>query len=252
MVNLKTIQTLKDKLRPCVLEFKDSWVKHLSLVEFVYNNKYQASIGIASYEALYERKWRTPIYWDEVGERKLNDVELIEVTIENIRIIRERLKIAQDRQKSYTDTRKKELEFEVRDMMFFKVTSWNGVIRFQKRGKLNPRYIGPFRILERIRQVAYQLELPRDLERIHDVFHVFMLRKYTFNPSHVLEAPHVKLKKDLSFKVQPMGIIDQKLKELRNKVIPKVKVLWKGNIVKEMTWETEASMRSSYLYLINA
>ena len=97
MVNLKTIQTLKDKLRACVLKFKDSWVKHLSLVEFVYNNKYQASIGIASYEALYERKWRTPIYWDEVGEWKLDDMELIKVIIEKIWIIREGLKIAHDR-----------------------------------------------------------------------------------------------------------------------------------------------------------
>ena len=100
----RTIQTLEDMLRACVLEFKDSWVKHLSLVEFAYNNSYQASIGMAPYEALYERKCRTPIYWDEVGERKLNDVELIEVTTKKIQIIRERLKTTQDRQKSYADT----------------------------------------------------------------------------------------------------------------------------------------------------
>ena len=100
-----------------------------------------------------------------------------------------------------------------------------GVIRFQKRGKLNPRYISPFRILERIGPVAYWLDIPRDLERIHDIFHVSMLRKYTFDPSHVLEAPPIELKEDLSFEVQLIGIIDQKLKELRNKVIPIVKVL---------------------------
>ena len=112
---------MEDILRECVLEFKDSWVKHLSLVEFTYNNSYQASIGLTLYEALYGRKCRTLICWDEVGERKLNDVKLIKVTLENIRIIRERLKIAQDQQKSYVDTRKRELEFEVGDMVFLKV-----------------------------------------------------------------------------------------------------------------------------------
>ena len=199
---------MKDILRACVLEFKDSWVKHLSMVEFAYNNNYQANIGMAPYEALYWRKCRAPIYWDEVSEQKLNDVELIEMTSKKIRIIRERLKIAQDRQKSYADTRRRELEFEVEDMIFLKVAPWKGVIWFQKRGKLNPRYICPFRILERIEPVAYRLELPRDLEKIHDVFHVSMLRKYIFDPSHVLEAPLVELKEDLLFEVQLVEIIN--------------------------------------------
>ena len=92
--------------------------------------------------------------------------------------------------------------------MFLKVALWKGVIRYQKRGKLNPRYIGPFRILERIEPVAYQLDLPRDLERIHDVFHVSMLRKYIFDPSHVLEAPSVEFNEDLLIEVQPVGITD--------------------------------------------
>ena len=131
----------------------------MPLVEFAYNNSYQASIGMASYETLYERKYRTPIRWDEVGEQKLNDVELIEITFEKIQIIRERLKTDQDRQKSYADTRWRELEFEVGDMVFLKVAPWNGIIRFPKRGKLNPQYIGPFKILERIGLVAYRLEL---------------------------------------------------------------------------------------------
>ena len=117
-------------LRACVLEFKDNWVKHLSLVEFSYNNNYQASIGMALYEALYGRKCRTPVCWDEVGERKLNDVELIKVTSKKIQIIRERLKIAQGWQESYADTRRKELEFEVEDMVFLKVDPWKRVIQF--------------------------------------------------------------------------------------------------------------------------
>ena len=128
----KTIQTLEDMLRAYVLEFRDSWVMHLSLDKFVYNNSYQASIGMAPYKDFYGRKCQTSLYWDEVGERKLKDVELIETTSENIKIIRERLKVAQDRQKSYADTRRRNLEFEVGDMIFLKVAPWRGVIRFQK------------------------------------------------------------------------------------------------------------------------
>ena len=126
------------------------------------------------------------------------------------------------------------------------------MIQFQKRGKLNPRYIDPFRILERIGPITYRLNLPRDFERIHDVFHVFMLKKYIFDPSHVLKALPIKLKEDLLFKVQPVGIIDQKLKELRNKVISMVKVLWRSDTIEKMKWETEASMRDRYPYLFNA
>ena len=157
-------------LRACVLEFKRSWVKYLSLVEFAYNNSYQASIGMAPFEALYGRKCRTPICWNEVRQRKINNLELIEVSSEKIRIIRERLKVTQDRQKSYADVRRKKLEFKVDNMVFFKVAPWKGVIRFRKRGKLNPKYIGPFRIVERIGPVAYRLELPSELSRIHNVF----------------------------------------------------------------------------------
>ena len=108
-------------LQACVLEFKDSWVKHFSLVEFAYDNSYQANMDMALYEALYGKKCRTPICWDEVGEWKLDEVELIEVTSEKIRIIWDRLKTTQDRQKSYANTRRRELEFEVGDVVFLKV-----------------------------------------------------------------------------------------------------------------------------------
>ena len=226
-------------LRACVLKFKGDWVKYLSLAEFAYNNSYQASIGMAPFEALYERKCRTPICWNEVGERKINNLELVEVFSEKICIIRERLKVAQDRQKSYADVQRRELEFEVDDMVFLKVAPWKGVIRFRKRGKLNPRYIGPFRIVERIGPVAYHLELQSKLSHIHNVFHVSMLRKYVSDPSHVLEALPFELDEDLTFKVQPVGIVDQGIKELRNKVIPMVKVLWRSDTIEETTWETE-------------
>ncbi|WRX11508.1 Reverse transcriptase domain - like 10 [Theobroma cacao] len=152
----RTIQTLEDMLRACVIDFIGSWDRHLPLVEFTYNNSFQSSVGMAPYEALYGRKCRTPLCWDEVGERKLVSVELIELTNDKIKVIRERLKVAQDRQKSYADKRRKDLEFEIDDKVFLKVSPWKGVIRFAKRGKLNPRYIGPFRIIERIGPVAYR------------------------------------------------------------------------------------------------
>ena len=123
------------------------------------------------------------------------------------------------------------------------------MIRFQKREKLNPRYIDPFRIIERIGPVAYRLELPLEMSRIHNVFHVSMLRKYVSDSFHVLEAPPIELNEDLSFEVQPVGIVDQEIKELRNKVIPMVKVLWKSNTIEETTSETKAFMRKYHPYL---
>ena len=125
------------------------------------------------------------------------------------------------------------------------------MIRFQKRGKLNPRYIDLFKIIERIRPVAYRLELPSELSRIHNVFHVSMLRKYDSDSSHVLGAPSIELNEDLSFEVQSVGIVDQEIKELRNKVIPMVKVSWRSDTVEETTWETEAFMKKHHPYLFN-
>ena len=135
--------------------------------------------------------------------------------------------------------------------MFLKVAHWKGVVRFQQRGKLNSRYIGPFRILERIGPVAYRLELPSELSRIHNVFHVSMLNKYVSDPSHILGTPPIELEEDLYFEVQPVAIIDQKMKQLRSKVIPMVKVLWRSDVIEEMTWETKAFMRNHYPYLFD-
>ena len=122
------------------------------------------------------------------------------------------------------------------------------MIWFQKRRKINPRYIGPFKIIERIRPVPYCLELPSELSRIHNVFHVSMLKKYVPDPSHVLEAPPIELNEALSFEVQPVGIVDQGIKELRNKIISMVKVLWRSDTIKETTWKTEAFMRKYHPY----
>jgi hypothetical protein len=125
---------------------------------------------MAPYEALYGRKCRTLICWEEVGERKLLGPEMVQLTTDKVRVIKKRMKEAQDRQKSYADSRRRPLEFQVGDKVFFKVAPWKGIIRFGVKAKLAPRYIGPFEIKERIRSVAYQLELPIYLDKIHNVF----------------------------------------------------------------------------------
>jgi hypothetical protein len=172
-----TIQTLEDLLRSCVLEFGGNWEELLPLVEFTYNNSYQAFIGMAPYEALYGRKCHTPICWDEIGERKLLGPKMVQITAEKVRVIRQRMKEAQDRQKSYSDNRRGPLEFQIGDRVFLKVALWKGIIWFGMKGKLAPRYISPFEVITRIGSVTYRLKLPAHLEKIHNVFHVSLLRK---------------------------------------------------------------------------
>ncbi|KAL0561767.1 hypothetical protein IC582_002208 [Cucumis melo] len=180
-------QVLEDMLRACALEFPGSWDSHLHLMEFAYNNSYQATIGMAPFEALYGKCCRSPVCWGEVGEQRLMGPELVQSTNEAIQKIRSRMHTAQSRQKSYADVRRKDLEFEVGDKVFLKVAPMRGVLRFERRGKLSPRFVGPFEILERIGPVAYRLALPPSLSTVHDVFHVSMLRKYVPDPSHVVD-----------------------------------------------------------------
>ena len=152
----RTIQMLEDMLRACVLDHKGSWEEHFPLVEFAYNNSYQASIQMAPYEALYGNPCRSPLCWTEVGESSVTGPDLIKDTSEKVILIRQRLLIAQIRQKSYADVRRRPLEFEVGDHVFLKVMPKKRVVRFGKRRKLSPRFIGPFEILERVGTVAYR------------------------------------------------------------------------------------------------
>ena len=156
------------------------------------------------YEALYGKQCGTPLCWNEMGERKLLGPEIVQATVDKVNVICAKLKAAQDRQKSYADKRRKDLEFEVEDRVFLKLSIWKGVVRFGKRGKLSPRYTGPFEIVERVGPVAYRLDLPKELSRVHNVFHISMLRKYIPDPSHVLEAPEIELRDDLSYEEQPV------------------------------------------------
>ena len=135
------------------------------------------------------------------------------------------------------------------DLVFLKVAPMKGVMRFGKKGKLSPRYIRPFETLEKIGKVAYKLALPSELSTVHNVFHVSMLRKYISDPSHVLESEPIEVREDLTYKEQPVQILDQNNKALRNKVLPLVKVLWRNHKVEEATWEREDGMRAKYPHL---
>nr|GFD07136.1 reverse transcriptase domain-containing protein [Tanacetum cinerariifolium] len=149
----RTIQTLKDMLRACAIDFGKGWDNHFPLVESSYNNSYYASIKAAPFEAPYGQKCRSPIYWTEVGEAQILGPKLIQETTEKIVQIKQRMQAARDRQKSYADLKRKPMEFQVGDKVMLKVSPWKGVIRFGKRGKLNPRYVGSFKVLERVRDV---------------------------------------------------------------------------------------------------
>ena len=247
----RTIQTLEDMLRACVMEFKGSWDTHLALMELSYNNSYQASIEMAPFEALYGRKCRTPVCWDEVGERRLVGPKLVQITSEKVKVVRDNLKIARDRQKSYADNLCRDLQFEIGDRVFLKISPWKGVLRFGKRGKLSPRYIGPYEIVSKVGPVAYRLKLPPKLSRIHDTFHVSMLRKYIPDPSHVLREQPMQLKENLTYEETLVQVVDRKEQVLRSKVIPLVKVLWRNYEREAATWEPKVQMRRQYPQLFS-
>ena len=236
-------------LRACAIEFKDCWDDHLPLIEFAYNNTYHSSIGMAPYEALYGRPCRTPLCWAEADERKLMGLDIVQLTSEKVDLIKQNLKVAQDRQKSYSDLKRRDIEYQVGDKVFLKVSPWRGVLRFGKKGKLAPRYIGPYEVIERIGLVAYRLALPPELAQIHNVFHVSMLRRYRSNPSHVLQSQLVELDPDLTYEEEPIQILDHGVRQLRSKEIPMVKVQWSKHSPHEATWELEADMRAKYPFL---
>ncbi|XP_044478631.1 uncharacterized protein LOC123205677 [Mangifera indica] len=170
-----------------------------------------------------------------MGEKVLLSPEIVRDTNEKNCIIRERLKVAQDRQKRYVNKRRRELEFQLGEKVFLQVSPWKGLLRFGERGKLSPRYIGPYEILKRVGVVVYRLALLPELSKIHNVFHVFMLRKYVPKPIHILWQQPIQLNEDLSYQEGRRRIIDVKQQVLYTKTIPWVKVHWKNHSVEEAT-----------------
>nr|GFB55492.1 putative reverse transcriptase domain-containing protein [Tanacetum cinerariifolium] len=200
------------------------WVKHLPLAEFSYNNSYHTSINAAPYEVLYGRKCRSPVYWAEVRESQLTGLELIQETTEKIVLIKQRMQAAQDRQKNYADRKRKPIEFEIGDRVMLKVSPWKGVVRFDKQGKLNPRYVRPFKVLAKVGKVAYKMELPQELSRVHHTFHVSNSKKWYSDEPLVMPLKGVYIDDMLQFMEEPVEIIEREIKRLKRSRIPLFKV----------------------------
>ncbi|GKC36407.1 putative reverse transcriptase domain-containing protein [Tanacetum coccineum] len=220
----RTIQTLEDMLCACA----------------------------APYEALYGQKCRSPVYWSEVGDSQLTSPELIRDTTEKIVQIKNRLLTARSRQKSYEDKRTKPLEFEVGDMVLLKVSPWKGSVRFGKREKLSPCYIGPFRIIARVGLVAHTLELPEELKGIHSTFHVSNLKKCLAEGDIVVPMDEIQLDDKLHMIKEPVEVVDREVKRLKQSRIHIVKVHWNSQRGPEFTWEHEDQIKKRYPYLFTS
>ncbi|WVZ85221.1 hypothetical protein U9M48_032169 [Paspalum notatum var. saurae] len=242
-------QLLEDLLRPCVLTYGPNWEDSLPFAEFSYNNSYQASIGMSHFQALYGRQCRTPLMWEETGEMQFFGPAMFVEAAENVAKVRENLRIAQSRQKSYADKRRRELTFEEGEFVYLKVSPRRGIKRFHTRGKLAPRYIGPFRITKRVRDLAYELELPKHLSGVHPVFHVSQLRKCLRIPEDQISLEAVDLQDNLEYLEYPVQILDRAEKGTRRTRIPVCKVLWSNHSESEATWEKESELREKYPHL---
>ncbi|GKA94821.1 reverse transcriptase domain-containing protein, partial [Tanacetum coccineum] len=222
----RTIQTLEDMLRACVMDFGGSWDTHLPLVEFSYNNSYHKSIKCAPFEALYGQKCMSPVIWAKVGESLLIRPEIMQETTEKIVQIKERLKTARSRQKSYADKRRKPLEF-----------------------KLAPRYVGPFKLVEYVGPVAYRLKLPEELSFIHDTFYVSKLKKFLAESDVQVPLAEINIDENLRFVEEPIEILERDVKKLKRRRIPLVKVRWNSRQGAEYTWEQEDQFKTKYPHL---
>ncbi|GKC31848.1 putative reverse transcriptase domain-containing protein [Tanacetum coccineum] len=203
-------------LRACVIDFGNGWVKHYPLVEFSYNNSYHASIKAAPFEALYGRKCHSPVCWAEVGQVQLTGLELVQETMERIIQIKQRIQTARDRQKSYDDLKRKLMEFQVGD---------------------------------KVGAVAYKLELPQELSRVHNTFHVSNLKKCYSDDPLVVPLEGLQVDDKLHFVEEPVEIMDREVKQLRRSRVPIVKVRWNSKRGPEFTWEREDQFRKKYPHL---
>ncbi|GJX35882.1 putative reverse transcriptase domain-containing protein [Tanacetum coccineum] len=224
-------ESIRDKIRlEYCLSSSDGWT----------------NIRCAPFEALYGRKCRSPVLWAEVGEVSLIGPELVLETTDKVVLIKEKLKSARDRQKSYADKRRKPLEFEVGDWVLLRVSPWKGVVRFGKKRKLAPRYVGPFEILERVGLVAYRLRLPKELNSVHDTFHVSNLKKCLADANLHVPLDEIKVDKTLRFVEEHIDIMDREIKKLKCRKIAIGKVRWNSKRGPEFTWEHDDQMRIKY------
>ncbi|KAI3697692.1 hypothetical protein L6452_30788 [Arctium lappa] len=204
---------------------------------------YHSSIGMAPFEALYGRKFRTPVCWLEAGKKQFVGPEIVQETANKVKSIRERLKAAQDRQKSYADNKRRSVEFQVGERVMLKVSPWKGLIRFGKRGKLSLRFLGPFTILERIGLQAYKLDLPPEMDGIHPTFHICYLRRCLAEEESVIPLSEIRVDNNRCVE-EPETILERKTRKLRHKEVVMVKVQWKHHRGANVTWEAEEDMKN--------
>jgi hypothetical protein len=233
-------------LRACALKYGKSWDKSLSYAEFSYNNSYQASIKMAPYEALYGCQCRTPLFWSQTGESQVFGPEVLKDAEKQVQMVCESLKVAQTQQKSYVDKRRRDLSFGVGDFVYLKVSPMRGTRRFKVKGKLAPRYVGPFKIIDHKGEVTYQLELPPQLSDVRDVFHMSQLKKCLRVPQEQLPMEELDQGGDLTYSERPVKILDTVERVTRNKVIKMWKVQWSHHTEDEATWEHEEEHRVDY------
>ncbi|CAN6698108.1 unnamed protein product [Malus baccata var. baccata] len=205
--------------------------------KLLYSTAYHPQIDGQSERTIQtlEDMLRSSVLQFEVGERVLEGPEIVDETTQNVQVIKSNLKAAQDRQKSLAYRHATDRVYDVGNLVFLKLSPWRGVVRFGKKGKLSPRYIGPYEITERIGEVAYRLELLPELSKVHNVFHVSMLRHYVSDPSYVIPPQPLEINPDLTYDEEPVAILDWKDKVLRNKTVSLVKVLWRNHSVEEAT-----------------
>ncbi|WVZ97437.1 hypothetical protein U9M48_042976 [Paspalum notatum var. saurae] len=239
-------QILEDMLRACALTYSTKWDECLPLAEFAYNNSYQKSLDMAPFEALYGKRCRTPLNWSEPGERVTFGPDLVTQAEAQVKMIHNNLKRAQSRQKSHSDKRRRPLVFEEGDHVYLRVSPMKGVHRFGVKGKLAPRYVGPFKITERCGSVAYRLELPPHLAAVHDVFHVSQLKKCLRVPEEEIDTSQIQIEPDLTYEEHPIKILDQKQRSTRRRTINFYKVQWSNHSEEEATWEQEEFLRTKY------
>ncbi|WVZ51879.1 LOW QUALITY PROTEIN: hypothetical protein U9M48_002980 [Paspalum notatum var. saurae] len=239
-------QILEDMLRACAMTYSTKWDECLPLAEFAYNNSYQKSLEMAPFEALYGKRCRTPLNWSEPGEHVTFGPDLVTQAEAQVKMIHNNLKRAQSRQKSYSDKRRRPLVFEEGDNVYLRVSPMKGVHRFGVKGKLAPRYVGPFKITERCGSVAYRLELPPHLAAVHDVFHVSQLKKCLRVPEEDIDTSQIQIEPNLTYEEHPIKILDQKQRSTRRRTINFYKVQWSNHSEEEATWEQEEFLQTRY------
>jgi hypothetical protein len=222
-----------------------NWDKSLPYAKF-YNNSYQESLEMALFEMLYGRRCRTPLFWNATRERKVFGPDILQEAEKQVHSVRENLRSSQSRQKSYVDHRRRELSFEVGDFVYLNVSHVRGLHRFKVRGKLTPRFIGPFKIVEKRGEVAYQLELPPQLSDVHDVFHVSQLKKCLCVPEEQLPMKDLDAKEDIYYQEYPIKILGTSERVTRNKRIKMCKVQCSDHTEKEATWEREEELKAEF------